>query len=130
MALLAAGRTRAAAAPAPFEILAFQTQGAASELIDQSAPSLTAVGVAGITLAGPGTVSAVDPAALVQLARAHAAGRPAVLLVNNWSEAAGAFSEPLAHQTLVSRAASAQAAAAVVAQGWDGVSVDLERRAR
>jgi spore germination protein YaaH len=75
-------------------------------------------------------VSAPHAAVLGQLARAHADGLPAVLLVGNWSQAVGDFSERVAYRTLRSPAAVASAASSlagyVVAQGWNGVSVDLE----
>jgi spore germination protein YaaH len=64
------------------------------------------------------------------LSAAHAAGRPAALLVGNFSPRIGDFSEPLAWHTLRSPPATADLArrltADVRAEGWDGISVDLE----
>jgi spore germination protein YaaH len=118
------------ASSARLAVLGFQSEDSPPGLIDRSARSLALVGVAGVDLSGAGVVSAPDPAALRQLVRAHADGLPAVLLVGNWSQAVGDFSEPLAYRTLRSAAAVASAASAVaqdvVDSGWNGVSVDLE----
>ncbi len=123
-----AGRSEAASRG--LAVLGFQPEGSPPGQIDRSARAMTLVGVDGVNLTGPGRVSAVDAAARAQLARARADGLPAVLLVGNWSERIGDFSERLAHETLRSRAAAAQAAAAVAGEvtggGWGGVSVDLE----
>src|SRR5947209_8015272 len=91
---------------------------------------MTSVGVDGVDLTGAGSVSAPDATAGRQLARAHGDGLPAVLLVGNWSNRVGDFSETLAYRTLrhpatVDRAATALAHD-VAGQGWNGVSVDLE----
>jgi spore germination protein YaaH len=91
---------------------------------------MTLVGVDGVNLTGPGTVSAPDRAALAQLARSRADRLPAVLLVGNWSNQVGNFSEPLAYRTLGNSADVAKAANAMAryvrSGGWNGVSVDLE----
>lgn len=91
---------------------------------------MSVVGIDGVNLDGPGSVSEPDAAARRQLGRAHRDGLPGVLLVGNWSNRVGDFYEPLAYLTLrrmvtVDRAASALARV-VAREGWNGVSVDLE----
>jgi spore germination protein YaaH len=75
-------------------------------------------------------VSAVDPAALGQLATAHRDGLRAELLVSNWSSRISNFSERLAFATLLHPRAIARVAAALTGEvragGWDGVTVDIE----
>jgi spore germination protein len=118
------------AAPTPLAVLGFQSEGSPPALIDRNARAMTLVGVDGVDLTGPGRVSAPDQAARRQLARSHAEGLPAVLLVDNWSDRVGDFYEPLAHATLDSSARTAAATSALARDvrrgGWNGVSVDLE----
>ena len=125
----ARGQQSSARAPA-LAVLGFQSEGSPARLIDRSARSITLVGVDGVDLTGSGEVSRPDRAADRQLARAHADGLPAVLLVGNWSDRVNDFYEPLAHRTLGSPSATARAASSlaqdVVHGGWNGVSVDLE----
>lgn len=115
---------------AKLAILGFQSDSDPTRLIDQNAGAMTVVGIDGINLVDSGHVSAPSSADLAQLARAHADGLPAVLLVGNWSARVNDFSEKLAHRTLGNRAAVQSAAAAVAGdvtqEHWDGVSVDLE----
>jgi spore germination protein YaaH len=103
-------------------------------LIDEDAAGLTTVSVAGVHLTRPGTVSAVDPGALAQLATAHRDGLRAELLVSNWSSRIKNFSERLAFATLRRPTAIARAAAALAgevrADGWNGVTVDIESLAQ
>ena len=110
--------------------LGFQSEGTSPQRIDRSARAMTLVGIDGVDLDGPGSVSSPDGAARRQLARAHADGLPGVLLVGNWSNRVGDFYEPLAYRTLRSRASVSRAARALAhdvrSQGWNGVSVDLE----
>ena len=132
VALLAAflGATALGQTSHPLAVLGFQQESSSPHLIDRNAGALTQVGVDGVNLSGPGQVSAPDQAARRQLARARSDGLPAVLLVGNWSNRVNDFYEPLAHQTLGSRTATARATASlardVVRGGWNGVSVDLE----
>lgn len=112
-------------------ILGFQSDGSPTLLIAQDAAGLGSVGVDGLNLTGaPGAVSSPTSADRAQLAAAHAAGLPAVLLVGNYSERIGDFSEPLAWRTLGAPTAAARLARTlagdVAAEGWDGISVDLE----
>jgi spore germination protein YaaH len=111
-------------------ITAFQTQGSPTWLIDRDAAALSAVSVAGVSLTGQGMVSAVDPAALAQLATARRDGLRAELLVSNWSSRIDGFSERLAFATLRRPTAIARVAAALAgevrAEGWNGVTLDIE----
>jgi spore germination protein YaaH len=127
---LTAFAATSSAAPAPLAVLGFQSDGSPTRLIGDNAKAMTVVGVDGVDLSGPGTVSGPTAADGRQLAAAHAHGLPAVLLVGNWSDAIDDFSEPLAHETLRSTkktdAAATALAKAVADGGWNGVSVDLE----
>jgi spore germination protein len=112
-------------------ILGFQSDGSPTSLIAQDAGGLGSVGVDGLNLTGkPGAVSAPAAADRAQLAAAHAAGLPAVLLVGNYSNQINDFSEPLAYNTLRSPTAIATLATTLAgdvrSEGWDGISVDLE----
>ena len=127
VALVFVGGSHAAT---PLAVLGFQSDYSPARLIDENAKAMTVVGVDGVNLAGAGTVSAPTAADRKQLARAHAHGLPAVLLVANWSDKINDFSEPLAHATLGDAAKTDEAASALATEvtngGWDGVSVDLE----
>lgn len=117
-------------ARAGLAVTGFQTQGSSTLLIDHDAPALSTVSVAGVRLTGPGTVSAVDPAALDQLVAAHRDRLRAELLVSNWSSRINNFSERLAFRSLRRPKAIARVAAALAGEvragGWDGVTVDIE----
>ena len=121
-------------ATTPLAVLGFQSDYSPAHLIGDNAKAMSVVGIDGVDLTGPGTVSKPTAADRRQLAAAHAHGLPAVLLVANWSDKVNDFSEPLAHETLDSTQkvddATAALAAAVVDEGFDGVSVDLESLAR
>ena len=131
-ALLGAGPVSAGAhaASTGFEVLGFQPEDSPLGAIDRSRGAVTAVGVDGVNLTGPGTVSSADARARAQLARARADQRPGVLLIGNWSDRVGDFYEPLAYATLRSARSTARAAFALAGevrtQGWNGISVDLE----
>ncbi|HET9125256.1 MAG TPA: glycosyl hydrolase family 18 protein [Solirubrobacteraceae bacterium] len=130
-ALLTSAALALGASAAPLPILGFQSAGSPTALIARDAGGLGSVGVAGVDLTGPaGRASAPSTADRAQLAAAHAAGRPGVLLVGNYSNRIGDFSEPLAWHTLRSRAATARLARTLAgeahAERWDGISVDLE----
>ncbi|MFL5823393.1 MAG: glycosyl hydrolase family 18 protein [Solirubrobacteraceae bacterium] len=130
LSLAAAWGVEAPAADSRLAVLGFQSEDSSPGLIDRSARSVTMVGVDGVNLKSSGGVSAPDRAARRQRARARADGLPAVLLVGNWSQTVGDFSERLAYRTLRSRTAVDSAASRlahyVTAGGWSGVSVDLE----
>ena len=128
---VAASVTAAATTTAtPFEVLGFQPEDSPPAAIDRSSRNVTTVGVDGVNLTGPGTVSPPDGSTRQQLAKAHADHRPAVLLIGNWSNRINDFYEPLAYATLKSPQATARAASALATavrtQGWNGISVDLE----
>jgi spore germination protein YaaH len=117
-------------ATTPLAVLGFQSDYSPARLIGKNAKAMTVVGIDGVNLTGPGTVSKPTAADRHQLAVAHAHGLPAVVLIANWSDKANDFSEPLAYETLGSTAKTDTAASAlandVAAAGFDGVSVDLE----
>jgi len=119
-----------AAGTSRLPVLGFQSDGSTPALIAADAPGLAAVGVDGVNLTGPGSVSTPAVADRAQLAAAHRAGLTAMLLVGNWSDTIEDFSEPLAWRTLGHQAMIARAAATLAAdvntEGWNGVSVDLE----
>jgi spore germination protein YaaH len=128
--IAAASPDRSGAHTGKLAILGFQSDGDPARLIDRNARAMTIAGIDGINLVGAGRVSAPGAVDVAQLARAHADGLPAVLLVGNWSPRINDFSEKLAHQTL-GRPSAVQSAATTVAGDavsghWDGVSVDLE----
>ncbi len=128
--LLALFGAAGSSATAPLAVLGFQSDYSPARLVDTNAKAMTLVGIDGVDLTGPGTVSKPTAADRRQLAAAHAHGLPGVLLVSNWSDKVNDFSESLAHEALGSTQkvddATATLAAAVVDEGFDGVSVDLE----
>ena len=126
--LLAVGAVSASAA---MPVLGFQSEESPVSLIARDAPGLGSVGVDGVNLTGrPGAVSGKTAAQSRQLSAARAQGLPADLLVGNFSPRIDDFSEPLAWRTLRSPRATAELAHTlgdrVRAEGWDGISVDLE----
>ena len=131
----AVGRTyqspRSTAATSRLAITGFQSESDPRAAIDRSAAALTTVGVDGVNLQARGTeVQAPDAAARAQLARAHADGLRAELLVGNFSERINDFSEPLAYGLLGSppriRRIAAALGTTVSREGWNGISLDLE----
>ena len=131
LAVLLAVTSAASPAAARLAVTGFQVAGDPAWLIDRSAAAMTTVGVAGDALApgGGGVLDAGGPA-LAELAQAHADRLRAELLVNNFSDRIGNFSEPLAHRLLSSRVkidrVTGQLGAIVRSEGWDGICVDLE----
>ena len=110
---------------------AFQTDFSSPKLIDASKKAITTVGVDGVVLKASGaSVTAPSSGARDNLRRANHDGLPAELLVANWSDAVGDFSEPLGHRLLGNRDhidhVAGQLVADVQDEGWDGISVDLE----
>ncbi|HUZ15974.1 MAG TPA: glycosyl hydrolase family 18 protein [Gaiellaceae bacterium] len=128
--LFALAGAAGSSATTPLAVLGFQSDYSPVRLIGDNAKAMSLVGIDGVDLSGPGTVSAPTAADRRQLAAAHAHGLPAVLLVSNWSDRVNDFYEPLAHETLGSPQKTDEAASAlagyIVHGGWDGVSVDLE----
>jgi spore germination protein YaaH len=132
VAVLALAAAPASAPASPrLEVTGYQEESSPAGDIARSAPALTTVGVDGVNLTSSGqAVTTPDAAAVHQLAAAHARQLPAILLIGNWSNAVGDFSEPLAHRMLSKPVAIARVvstlAHVVSQQGWDGISVDLE----
>src|SRR5579863_1886513 len=90
VALLAVGGSSAAPANR-LAALGFQSDYSPARLIGENAKAMTLVGIDGIDLTGPGTVSLPTVADRHQLAVAHADGLPGVLLVANWSDKVNDF---------------------------------------
>lgn len=112
-------------------ITGYIEQGSAPTLIDRSARALATVGVDGITLGKTARdVTTPDASELALLSRAHADGLRAELLISNYDNAIGDFSGQLGAELLTSPAnihdVAQQIANLVIAQGWDGITVDLE----
>ena len=112
-------------------VTGYLEDGSAPSFIDRSASALSTVGVDGVVLNNAGsTVSPVDASELALLARSHARGLRADLLVSNYSNAIDDFSPEVASHLLSSPSHIARVAmelARVVArEGWNGLSVDLE----
>ncbi|MEN0015427.1 MAG: glycosyl hydrolase family 18 protein [Solirubrobacteraceae bacterium] len=104
-------------------------QGHDAKVIARAAGSVTDYGIDGATLAKDGGSFEVPATATAGLAAAHAAGKPASLLLSNYDDdlqdfspknASGLFNDP-AHRAAVIAALQAQ-----VAAGWDGITLDLE----
>ncbi|MFK4106431.1 glycosyl hydrolase family 18 protein [Streptomyces sp. NPDC019531] len=109
----------------------YQAEGDATSLIDASAAALSRVGVDGVNINARGTsVTSPDSDARNQLAHAHAKGLSADLLIGNFNESIGDFDEGAAYKMLSSRANITKVvsalSSAVISQGWDGVTIDLE----
>lgn len=117
--------------PGDLAITGFQGEWSPPSAIVASADALATVGVDGVVLSADGKRVGVPSAdARRQLATAHDVGLPAEILVSNFSEQRSDFWEPTAYRLLSSRA-NIRAVVdslvdSVVAQGWDGVSIDLE----
>jgi spore germination protein len=113
------------------DVEGFQLEGASPDLIDASAEALDVVGVDGVLLAPDGaSVGASSDEARAQRDRAHDLGLDAQLLVSNFDDELGDFSEPLAAALLSSESRRASVVAALadeVAQNdWDSLMVDFE----
>jgi spore germination protein len=123
--------TAVPALASPLSVIGFQEADDRVALIDASAAGLTTVGVDGVNLNAQGdAVTAPDSHARGQLARAHADGLKAVLLMGNFDGSIEDFNEATAYALLGSdghiATVASQLAGYVTAQGWDGISVDLE----
>ncbi|TWX34579.1 hydrolase [Frigoribacterium sp. ACAM 257] len=120
------------AATAPdLDVTGFVLEGADPDLVDASAASLDVVGVDGVLLASDGA-SVGSPSLEAEAHRdaAHARGLQAQLLMSNFDERLGDFSEPIASALLSSpanrSAVAADLASRVSSGGWDSVMIDLE----
>jgi spore germination protein len=121
----------AARRQSPFAVTGFQEEGTPSSRITASAGALTTVGVDGVNIsADGGAVGRPDSDARNQLAVAHRDHLRAELLIGNYSDAIGDFSELEAHRLFSSNskidAVVAELVRSVRTEGWDGLSVDLE----
>ena len=120
----------AATAPS-LDVTGFVLEGADPDLVDASAASLDVVGVDGVLVAADGaSVSSPSLDAEAHRDAAHARGLQAQLLVSNYDERIGDFSEPVASALLSSpanrSAVVADLASRVSTGGWDSLMVDLE----
>ncbi|WP_314103953.1 glycosyl hydrolase family 18 protein [uncultured Frigoribacterium sp.] len=120
----------AATVPA-LDVTGFVLEGSDPDLVDASAASLDVVGVDGVLVAADGaSVSSPSLDAEAQRDAAHARGLQAQLLVSNWDDRIGDFSEPVASALLSSpanrSAVAADLASRVSTGGWDSLMVDLE----
>jgi spore germination protein len=127
----AADAAPAAAGVPTLDVTGFVLEGADPELLEASAASLDVVGVDGVLVSADGTrVSAPSPDAEAQRDAAHALGLQAQLLVSNFDDGIGDFSEPVAHALLASpanrSAVVADLASRVTTGGWDSLMIDLE----
>jgi spore germination protein len=121
----------AAATLPTLDVTGFVLEGADPDLVDASAASLDVVGVDGVLVAADGaSVSSPSLDAEAQRDAAHARGLQAQLLVSNYDERIGDFSEPVASALLSSpanrSAVAADLASRVSTGGWDSLMVDLE----
>ena len=119
------------AAPPRLEVTGFEPEWAPAALVDRDAEALDVIGVDGVLLTPDGAgVTPVTAALDKRRDRAHAHGLTAQLLVSNYDERIGDFSEPLARRMLGSparrAAVVADLATAVTGGGWDSIMVDLE----
>jgi len=113
------------------DVTGFVLEGADPDLVDASAASLDVVGVDGVLVAADGaSVSSPSLDAEAHRDAAHARGLQAQLLVSNYDERIGDFSEPVASALLSSpanrSAVVADLASRVSTGGWDSLMVDLE----
>jgi spore germination protein len=117
---------------APLQVVGYaDAYATTSAQLDASARVLTTVGVDGINLLADGTgVEDVSPAASALLAKTHALGKKAELLVGNFDGERGDFSPEIAASMLDSddniAGVVSDLKTIVTDQGWDGVTVDLE----
>ncbi|MFZ7088248.1 glycosyl hydrolase family 18 protein [Curtobacterium sp. RRHDQ10] len=114
-----------------FDVEGFEPEGADAALIDQNAAAVNVIGVDGLLLRTDGTgVSAPSTDAKVRRDRAHADGLTAQLLVSNYDEGIGDFSEPIAKKLLTSATNRAKVVNALAADvrtgGWDSIMIDFE----
>lgn len=129
--VVAIGSSVAAPATASVPVLGFQGGWNSPAAITRSVAGLASVSVDGVSLSESGRRVGVPDATLRrQLRRAHAHHLPAVLLVSNFSDRLGDFSEPVGHRMLADapnrKRVARSLARSVRRQHWDGVNVDLE----
>lgn len=114
-----------------FDVTGFEPEGADASLIDTNASGINVVGVDGLLVNRTGTgVSAPSSDAKARRDRAHARGLTAQLLVSNYDEQLGDFSEPIAKKLLTSATNRTKVVNALAADvrtgGWDSIMIDFE----
>ena len=123
------------AAPPRLDVTGFEPEWAPAGLVDRDAEALDVVGVDGVLLTPDGAgVTPLTVALDKRRDRAHAHGLTAQLLVSNYDDRIGDFSEPIAHRMLASAARRKNVVEALAADltkgGWDSVVIDLESLTR
>lgn len=118
--------------PAPFTVVGYDEAGSTSaKQLAATKGVATTIGIDGVNVAPTAThIDAVSPAALADLARAHAQGQKAELLVGNFDGSIGDFSPAIGDRLLGSSLHRQKIVAALKAEvaihGWNGVTIDLE----
>lgn len=111
-------------------VLGYIESGDGLAALRRNLPGLTTVGVDGVNVTESGAaVSQPDDDSLAMLATAHRAGKPAQLLVGNYSDAINDFDPGIAHRLFTSAQNRRAVIASLVAdtrRGWDGIQLDLE----
>ncbi|MGZ4466021.1 MAG: glycosyl hydrolase family 18 protein [Nocardioides sp.] len=119
------------AAPSGPRVTGYVLDTGRSALLDRDAGALWEAGVDGVTISADGRdVASPSDGARRLLARAHHDGLRAELLVSNYSDRIGDF-DPRAAARLLRHPEHARRVATRLggladAQGWDGITVDLE----
>lgn len=116
---------------AELAVTGFQGEWSPQSKITRSAEALTTVGVAAVAITLDGTDVAVPSAdARKQLKTTHRLDLRGEILISNYIDSVGDFSEEAAYRLLSSRSNIDTVVAKIVDsvedQGWDGVSIDLE----
>jgi spore germination protein len=114
-----------------FDVTGFEPEGAAASFIDRNKAAINVVGVDGLLVNTAGTgVTAPSADAEARRDEAHADGLTAQLLVSNFDDGIGDFSEPIAEKLLTSSANRAKVVSALAADvrtgGWDSIMIDFE----
>jgi len=121
----------APAEPTPLAFTAFQGEWSEPATMDASADAISVLAVDGLNFLpdGAGITESTD-AQRALLDHAHKNGLKAELMVGNFDATLGDFNEQLAYDTLSDDGARAavvdELGTIVEAQGWDGISIDLE----
>lgn len=126
----AASGPAAAATAKPLALTGYVLTGGAPSLIASEGTAFSDIGVDGCEVGRDGASISVDPAAREALRAAHAAGKPAELLVSNFDDRLSDFSPRIGARLLRGASHREAVAAALAAEvngfGWDGITVDLE----
>lgn len=115
---------------AAFPVTGYVLEGGAPEVIRREASRISDIGIDGALVSKDGSSLKMGPGLRRALKAAHAQGKPASLLVANYDNSIGDFSPVIASRLLRSPANRTKVAGIlareVKAQGWDGVTIDLE----